>query len=80
MTEYNRPLPFQFRWRHALVNVRRANGPERIASEWWLVEDYYKTRDYFRIEDSDGRRYWLFKELMKQSKKKPSWYLHGLFP
>ena len=79
LTEYNRSLPFQFRWRHALVNVRRANGPERIASEWWLVEDYYKTRDYFRIEDSDGRRYWLFKERMKQGKKKPSWYLHGLF-
>ena len=79
LTECNRPLPFQFRWRHTLVNVRRANGPERIAPEWWLVEDYYKTRDYFRIEDSDGRRYWLFKERMKQSKKKPSWYLHGLF-
>ena len=79
LTECNRPLPFEFRWRHTLVNVRRANGPERIAPEWWLVEDYYKTRDYFRIEDSDGRRYWLFKERMKQSKKKPSWYLHGLF-
>ena len=79
LTKCNRPLPFQFRWRHAPFIVRRANGPERIAPEWWVVEDHHKTRDYFRIEDFDGRRYWIFKELVRQSGQKPSWYLHGLF-
>jgi protein ImuB len=79
LTKCNRPLPFQFRWRHAPLTVRRANGPERISPEWWIAEDHHKTRDYFRIEDSDGRRYWIFKELVRQSGQKPSWYLHGLF-
>ena len=79
LTKRNHPLPFQFRWRHTLLKVRRANGPERIAPEWWIIEDHHKTRDYFRIEDSDGRRYWIFRELVRQSGQNPSWYLHGLF-
>ena len=31
--------PLSFRWRHVLHRVRRADGPERIAPEWWRVED-----------------------------------------
>jgi protein ImuB len=79
MTLCENSWPLQFRWRRLEVRVRRTNGPERIAPEWWLIEDQHVTRDYFRIEDVDGRRYWLFKEITKESNKKPSWYLHGLF-
>jgi protein ImuB len=79
MTLCENSWPLQFRWRRLEVKVRRINGPERIAPEWWRIEDQHKTRDYFRIEDVDGRRYWLFKEITKESNKKPSWYLHGLF-
>jgi nucleotidyltransferase/DNA polymerase involved in DNA repair len=98
--------PGRFRWRHASYRVASAEGPERIAPEWWreslpAVEkkeqeenkDYERrrkqatvektlhlTRDYFRIEDSDGRRYWLYRQgLYGMSKEPPRWYMQGLF-
>lgn len=54
-------VPLHFRWRRALHIVRRFEGPERIAPEWWRDEDG-RSRDYYRIEDEAGRRYWLFRE------------------
>jgi protein ImuB len=61
--------------------VVRYEGPERIAAEWWRRRDMKGlTRDYFRIEDRDGRRYWLFRHgLYGAEKPHPDWYLHGLF-
>jgi protein ImuB len=76
--------PLRFRWRKVLHQVIRAEGPERIAPEWWQSLDPEKTgrtRDYFRIEDSHGRRFWLFREgLYGHETPKPRWFLHGLFP
>ena len=81
--------PVRFRWRKALHEVVRAEGPERIAPEWWQsldleqagAEDSRRTRDYFRVEDSHGHRFWLFREgLYGQSPRDPRWFLHGLFP
>jgi protein ImuB len=37
------------------------------------------TRDYYRIEDARGRRYWLFRHGLYEEKPQPKWYLHGLF-
>ncbi|WP_353806821.1 hypothetical protein, partial [Mesorhizobium sp.] len=38
------------------------------------------TRDYFRIEDSDGRRYWLYRQgLYGASQVPPRWFMHGVF-
>jgi protein ImuB len=58
-------------------------GPERIAPEWWLglEETRGKPRDYYRIEDEDGRRYWVFRAGLYQESTKdlPAWYLHGVF-
>jgi protein ImuB len=73
--------PLRFRWRRVLYEVARAEGPERIAPEWWLPEDSDRTtRDYFRVEDSAGRRFWLFREgLYGRETASPGWYLHGLF-
>ncbi|WP_370539071.1 DNA polymerase Y family protein [Aureimonas sp. AU22] len=67
----------QFRWRRAFYRVGRIEGPERIAPEWWLG-DAGAERDYFRVEDEAGRRYWLFRQGAGASA--PSgWFLHGLF-
>jgi len=73
--------PLRFRWRRVLHEVKRAEGPERIAPEWWHEIDAGRsTRDYFRIEDAEGRRFWLFREgLYERETTSPAWYLHGLF-
>ena len=70
--------PVHFRWRRALYRVTRAEGPERIAAEWWRNDGF--TRDYFRIEDSAGHRFWLFRQgLYGRETVAPRWYLHGVF-
>jgi len=72
--------PFSFRWRRTLYRVARAEGPERIAPEWWQASHEARTRDYFRVEDTDGRRFWLCREgLYDGSPAMPRWFLHGLF-
>jgi protein ImuB len=70
-------LPTSFRWRARPHRIRLAEGPERIAPEWWrpvASNAATGTRDYYRIEDSEGRRFWLYRELTASR-----WYLHGLF-
>lgn len=77
-TEMPEGPPRQFRWRRAMHKVARAEGPERIASEWWLREA--PTRDYFWIEDADGRRYWLYRQgLYDGTEPAPRWFMHGIF-
>jgi nucleotidyltransferase/DNA polymerase involved in DNA repair len=73
--------PRRFRWRRQMHDVVAHEGPERIASEWWRRRDMRGlTRDYFRVEDSKGRRFWLFRHgLYGAEKASPDWYLHGLF-
>lgn len=69
--------PLQFRWRRVLREVVRAEGPERISGDWLQRE---KTRDYYRVEDKQGRRYWLYREgLYGDVETAPRWYVHGLF-
>lgn len=77
--------PHRFRWRRKLHEVRLFEGPERIAAEWWRRkggEDSGKgglTRDYYRVEDVRGRRFWIFRHGLYDEKPDPRWYLHGLF-
>jgi protein ImuB len=73
--------PRRFRWRQQLHEVALAEGPERIAAEWWQRADGAGlTRDYYRVEDSRGQRFWLFRHgLYGTEKSAPGWYLHGLF-
>jgi len=72
--------PARFRWRRALYEVARSEGPERISPEWWRDDAHEATRDYFRIEDDAGRRYWLFRQgLYGSAKGNPRWFLQGLF-
>jgi protein ImuB len=76
--------PHRFRWRRKFHEVKRFEGPERIASEWWkrkdgAVDRAGLTRDYYRVEDARGRRFWVFRHGLFEEKPTPQWYLHGLF-
>jgi protein ImuB len=73
--------PARFRWRRVLHEVAFAEGPERIAMEWWRDETGQAlTRDYFRIEISNGLRAWLYRDgLYGRETPQPRWFLHGLF-
>ncbi len=72
--------PVQFRWRRAMHRVVKAEGPERIGGEWWIDGEEAATRDYYRIEDESGRRYWLYRQgLYGREPVAPRWFMHGLF-
>jgi protein ImuB len=73
--------PFRFTWRRRPYRVRRADGPERIADEWWTADGSAAVeaiRDYYRVEDEEGRRFWLFRAGL--AGVPPSrWFVHGIF-
>jgi len=75
--------PARFRWRGRWRRVARAEGPERIGQEWWwLAPDQTAVgavRDYYRVEDEDGARFWLFRAGLYGGEPAPRWWLHGLF-
>lgn len=69
--------PIKFRWRRVMREVVRAEGPERISGDWQKRE---RTRDYYRLEDKQGRRYWIYREgLYGEGDAVPRWFVHGLF-
>lgn len=74
--------PRQFRWRKRTHRVLRAEGPERIGAEWWRgdIDDVRidQVRDYYRVEDQDGARFWVFRQGFYNSEA-PTWWMHGLF-
>ena len=71
--------PRQFRWRGVLHQVAEAQGPERIAPEWWR-RTAEETRDYYVVEDSAGRRFWLYRAgLYDRGGATPQWFVHGVF-
>ena len=73
--------PHRFTWRRITFRVARAEGPERLSPEWWPDQQgNYNTRDYYRIEDETGRRFWLYRDGLYSQGSAPRWYLHGLFP
>ena len=62
--------------------MRCADGPERVAPEWWRPEGSTATdaiRDYYRVEDDEGRRFWLFRAGLPGGAQPPRWYVHGVF-
>jgi protein ImuB len=77
--------PALFRRGRTLHRILRAQGPERIGCEWWLLADGHRAdeaarvRDYWRVEDADGRRFWIFREGIHRPDRPPRWWLHGLF-
>ena len=78
--------PARFVWRRMTRRVFRAEGPERLSPEWWRSKPDPRrpdrTRDYYRVEDEDGRRYWLYREGLyarEDETRPPSWWMHGVF-
>ena len=73
--------PLLFRWRQRAHRVRRADGPERIAPEWWRARDggEVEPRDYYRVEDEAGCRFWLYRAGLYRPEVTPRWFLHGFF-
>jgi protein ImuB len=71
--------PLRFKWRRVLHEIAAIEGPERIGAEWWRRKDAL-TRDYFHAEDTQGRRFWLYREgLYGRETARAKWFLHGLF-
>jgi protein ImuB len=82
----------RFRWRRALHEVVSADGPERIEGAWWS-EHGGPARDYFRVEDKSGRRFWVFRAGLYRDAVRssplfganddtpipPAWFMHGMF-
>lgn len=94
--------PSHFRWRRISYHVVAAEGPERIAPEWWKIaipkvdevdplqrrkaeheafaaETARITRDYFRVEDTAGRRFWIYRQGSYFGDARPTWFMQGLF-
>jgi protein ImuB len=73
--------PRRFVWRRAVHDIARVEGPERIAPEWWRERSTARLRDYYRVEDQAGRRYWIYREGVVGDGRGglPEWYIHGLF-
>jgi protein ImuB len=69
--------PLNFRYKGQLHIVAKADGPERIEQEWWIQEGEH--RDYYAVEDEEGKRYWLFRSGHYNEKRSPKWFLHGFF-
>ncbi len=74
-------MPRRFMWRRAVHDIARVEGPERIAPEWWRQPSSARLRDYYRVEDVVGRRYWIYREGLVGDGRggAPNWYIHGLF-
>ncbi len=75
--------PVQFRWRGRLHRVRAAEGPERLAEEWWRKPigevGAARVRDYYRVEDGEGARFWIFRAGLYSAEAPSRWFVHGLF-
>lgn len=74
--------PAFFTWRGVRRRVARADGPERIFGEWWKRDaELTALRDYFRVEDETGERYWIYRAGDGEHRASGSqhWFLHGVF-
>ena len=71
--------PTAFRWRRVKHRIVHSAGPERIAEEWWRAPVGYGVRDYYRVESSEARRFWIFRANTIEPGAAPRWFLHGLF-
>ena len=61
-----------FTWRRIRRRIAAAVGPERIRGEWAHDGMDVVTRDYYRLEDEAGRRYWVYRSV-------DGWFMHGVF-
>jgi len=83
LAEVPEGAPASFTWRRVERRIVRAQGPQRVAPEWWdeIAAKPSGTRDYYRIEDEGGAGYWVFREGLygRGEELLPRWFLHGLY-
>ncbi len=72
--------PMRLTWRRVTRKLVRSQGPERIAPEWWHLTSGERPRDYYHVEDAQGRRYWLYRDGLygEDDGEPPKWFVHGL--
>ena len=72
-------VPLHFKWRGQSHELQSAQGPERIAPEWWLEERAWRngTRDYWRVVTKSGDRLWLY--FAHGGAISGGWFCHGRF-
>lgn len=75
--------PRQFQWRRRVHRIARAEGPERIGEEWWRGDitavSPHHVRDYYRVEDQAGARFWVYREGLYEAGAPARWWMHGVF-
>jgi protein ImuB len=64
--------PIRFTWQGREHVIARCRGPERIETGWW--RERYVQRDYYAVETTEGRWFWVFRE-----RTSGDWYIHGAF-
>jgi protein ImuB len=70
--------PAFFVWRRIRHRVLKADGPERVMGEWWVSDgERVGFRDYYRVENEAGSRFWLFRD--GPADRGGRWWLHGIF-
>ncbi|GAA3999680.1 DNA polymerase Y family protein [Sphingomonas humi] len=74
-------LPRRFVWRRKVHDIARAQGPRRVSPEWWRERSSARLRDYYKVEDAAGVRFWIFREGVVGDGRggAPAWFVHGLF-
>jgi protein ImuB len=70
--------PANFHWRRMRHRVVKSEGPERLAMEWWIDGSDAPARDYFRVEDDQGHRFWIYRKGLYGHDEMQSWYMHGV--
>ena len=74
--------PRRFEWRGTTYKIVAGDGPERVHGEWWRREaEVWAVRDYYRVEDEEGGRYWVFRrgDGFEEDTGDLSWWMHGVF-
>jgi protein ImuB len=74
--------PRRFEWRGLSHKVVAGDGPERIHGEWWRRDaETWAVRDYYRVEDEAGGRFWVFRrgDGAEDITGDLSWWIHGVF-
>ena len=74
--------PRRFEWRGRAFKVVAGDGPERIHGEWWRRDaEVWAIRDYYRVEDEEGGRYWVFRrgDGVESDTGDLTWWMHGVF-
>lgn len=73
-------------WRRRRLSLVAGEGPERLLPPWWQPRRAGEApRDYWRVEDAEGRRWWIYRALESDSPaasaapRPAQWFLHGLF-